>query len=80
MQESELVRDLGVLVSKDFKMSRQCIEANKKANRMLGYIKKSITSKSKEIVLPLYRGLVRPHLEYMLFSFGRHFSEKILTS
>ena len=67
MQESELVRDLlGVLVSKDFKMSwsKQCIEASKIANRMLGYIRKSITSKSKEIVLPLYRGMVRPHLEY----------------
>jgi len=64
IQDSELVRDLGVLVSKDFKMSKQCIEASKKANRMLGYIKKSITSRSKEIILPLYRGLVRPHLEY----------------
>ena len=51
MQESELVRDLGVLVSNDFKMSKQCIEASKKANRMLGYIRKSITSKSKDIVL-----------------------------
>ena len=45
-------------------MSKQCIEASKKANRMLGYIRKSITSKSKDIVLPLYRGMVRPHLEY----------------
>ena len=31
VQESELVRDLCVLVSKDFKMSKQCIEASKKA-------------------------------------------------
>jgi len=64
VQESELVKDLGALVSKDFKMSKQCIEASKKANRMLGYIRKSITSKSKEIVLPLYRGLIKPHMEY----------------
>ena len=64
VQEGEMIRDLGVVVTEDFKMSRQCLTASSKANRMLGYIRKSITSKSKEIILPLYRGLVRPHLEY----------------
>ena len=64
VQKSELVRYLGVVVTEDFKMSRRCLTASSKANRMLGYIRKSITSKSKEIILPLYRGLVRPHLEY----------------
>ncbi|KAG8171800.1 hypothetical protein JTE90_016348 [Oedothorax gibbosus] len=28
IQDSEFVRDLGVLVSNDFKMSKQCVEAN----------------------------------------------------
>ena len=33
---------------------------------MLSCIRKSTTSKSKEIVLPLYRGLVRPHMKYVV--------------
>jgi len=39
-------------------------QAVKKANRMLGVIKKNFTDRSKETIMPLYRSLVRPHLEY----------------
>jgi hypothetical protein len=31
---------------------------------MLGMIKVNITCRSKKVILPLYRSLVRPHLEY----------------
>jgi len=35
-----------------------------KANRMLGKIKRNFINKSKETIIPLYKSLVRPHLEY----------------
>ena len=44
--------------------SRQCGEAIKKANKMLGYIVKSVEFKSREVMLKLYNALVRPNLEY----------------
>lgn len=57
-------RDLEVLVYNKLNMSELCAAAAKKASRMLGCINKGITSRDKEVVIPLYSVLVRPHLEY----------------
>ncbi|CAM5105037.1 unnamed protein product [Natator depressus] len=57
-------KDLGVIVESSLKTSTQCAAAVKKANGMLGIIKKGIENKTENILLPLYKSMVRPHLEY----------------
>uniref|UniRef100_A0A0E9XH61 Uncharacterized protein n=1 Tax=Anguilla anguilla TaxID=7936 RepID=A0A0E9XH61_ANGAN len=59
---AQVEKDLGVIVDQSLSGSCQCaVAVKKKANRMLGYIARSIEYKSKEIILTLYNTLVRPH-------------------
>jgi len=60
---SSAEKDLGVLVDNRLAMSHQCTVVAKMASGILGYIKKSVASKSREAILPLYSALVRPHEE-----------------
>jgi len=65
LESSSLEMDLGELVGGKLTMSQQCIlDAKKASGLLLGCTKKSVASRSREILLTLYSALMRPHLEY----------------
>ena len=64
LRRSRCERDLGVLVSSDLRPRAQCVQARNRANRVLGFISRSVSNRSPEVILKLYLALVRPHLDY----------------
>ena len=64
LRSTEEEKDLGVIIHKSTKTSRQCNAAAAKANKILGFIRRTVVSRQKSIIINLYKTLVRPHLEY----------------
>ena len=58
--------DFGIIISKDLKPSKQCNCAVKKANMTLGMTKRHIVLRDKNIIIRLYKSLIRPKLEYCI--------------
>ena len=54
-------------------MNQQCVLTAQEASVILGCIKRSMASRSREVILPLYSELVRPHLEHCIHMWYPHY-------
>ena len=64
LADSEMERDIGIIISNNLKPSKQCSEAARKANAVLGMITKAFHYRDRHVYINLYKQYVRPHLEF----------------
>ena len=62
LRKTECKKDLDILVNPDMKFKEQAFAASKKANEVLGMIRRNFESMNREMFQILYSTLVRPHL------------------
>ena len=80
LEEVEEEMDPGVLIHRTLSVSNNCAVAVKKANQMAGHIYRTVTHKmSVQTVVPLYKALVRPHLEYCSLVWSPYLKKDILS-
>ncbi|CAM5077298.1 unnamed protein product, partial [Eretmochelys imbricata] len=74
---SSAEKDPGVTVDEKLDMSQRCALVAKKASGILGSISRVIASRSRDVIIPLYLTLVKPHLEYCVQFWAPHHKKNV---
>ena len=64
LEKAEYAKDLGILVDSELKFNQQIDTCTTSASQIAGWTLRVFHSRSKEVMLVLYKALIRPKLEY----------------
>ena len=68
----EKEKDLGIHVTRDLKSEEQCTQSARKAQAVLGMVKRHFKELDKEDFMVIYKAYIRPHLEYCVQAWSPH--------
>ena len=71
-------KDLWVTMNANMKVSEQCRIAASNGNQVLGMIRRNITYTDKSLIVPLYKAIVRPHLENCIQAWSPYLRKDML--
>ena len=57
-------KDLGVLFTSNLNWNDHIVSSVQKANSIIAWVTRTVISRSPEVMLQIYKSLIRPHLEY----------------
>ncbi|GCC36001.1 hypothetical protein chiPu_0014492 [Chiloscyllium punctatum] len=77
LESADEQRDLGVHVHRSLKVASQVDRAVKKAYSVLAFINRGIEFRNQEVMLQLYKALVRLHLEYCVHFWSPHYKKDV---
>ena len=72
LKQSESARDLGIQVDSELKFKIQRDTCTTSASQVAGWTLRVFRSRSKEVMLVLYKSLIRPKIEYGCMVFNPH--------
>ena len=77
LKRSRCEKDIGVHVDTELNFSEHVTKAVNKANRIMGITRKTFSCLNKSTFLPIFKGLIRPQLEYAAPVWSPHQKELV---
>ena len=76
LSHSYAIKKAKQTMNANMNVPEQCSIASSKGNHVIGMIRRNMTYKEKRLIIPLYKAIIRTHLEYCTACMESIFQER----